>query len=57
MEEAFRAVVFEQVKAVLLGRFLDETAGIYTASRQERSALVITDGLESIEHLSDGARA
>ncbi|MGC6446740.1 MAG: HEAT repeat domain-containing protein [Rubripirellula sp.] len=46
---------FEQVKAVLLGRFLDETAGIYTASRQERSCLVITDGLESIEHLSDGA--
>lgn len=45
----------ENVNAVLVGRFLDEMAGVFTAMRDDNSFLVITDGLESIECVTDGS--
>ena len=44
----------EKVEPVLVGRFLDETAGIFKAVRGDHSLMVITDGLETIEHISHG---
>jgi len=45
----------EDVKGILIGRFLDETAAIFEAKREAACYLVITDGLESIECVSDGS--
>lgn len=43
----------QDVDGILIGRFLDETAGVFQAKRDDRSFLVITDGLESIECVTD----
>ena len=40
------------IEAVLIGRFLDEMAGVFTATRDNRPFIVITDGLESIEYVT-----
>ena len=46
------------IDAVLIGRFLDEMAGVFTAKRDDRPVIVITDGLESIEYVTgSGERA
>ena len=40
---------YEQVQPQLLGQFLDETAGVFEASRETKPCLVVTDGLETID--------
>lgn len=45
---------YESVKPSLLGFFLDEQAGIFTAVRDATQCVVVTDGLETIDHPTAG---
>ncbi|MFK8113247.1 MAG: HEAT repeat domain-containing protein [Rubripirellula sp.] len=47
-------VGYESVKPALLGFFLDEQAGIFTAVRDATQCVVVTDGLETIDHPTAG---
>ncbi|MCC9657414.1 HEAT repeat domain-containing protein [Rhodopirellula halodulae] len=42
-------VGYEDVKVDCLGFFLDETAAVFTAVRNEKTCVVVTDGLETID--------
>ncbi|ELP34293.1 HEAT repeat domain-containing protein [Rhodopirellula baltica] len=48
-------VGYEDVKVDRLGFFLDETAAVFTAVRNEKECVVVTDGLETID-LPTGGR-
>ena len=41
---------YESVEPSLLGIFLDEKAGVFSANRDGKPCVVITDGLETIDH-------
>lgn len=45
---------YEDVKPALLGLFLDERAGVFTASRENTQCVVVTDGLETIDQAIEG---
>ncbi|WP_372898015.1 HEAT repeat domain-containing protein [Stieleria sp.] len=45
---------YEELKPVLLGLFLDERAGVFTATREGTACVVITDGLETIDQATAG---
>ncbi|MCA9137658.1 MAG: HEAT repeat domain-containing protein [Planctomycetales bacterium] len=45
---------YEDLKPALLGLFLDERAGVFTASRENTRCVVVTDGLETIDHATEG---
>ncbi len=40
---------YEDWRPELLGQFLDETAGVFTATREGKPCRVVTDGLETID--------
>ena len=41
---------YESIKPELLGFFLDEQAGVFTAVRDATACVVVTDGLETVDH-------
>ncbi len=41
---------YENLRPSLLGFFLDETAGVFAATRETKPCVVVTDGLETIDH-------
>tara|TARA_R110002049_G_scaffold4601_5_gene32400 strand:+ start:564839 stop:566380 length:1542 start_codon:yes stop_codon:yes gene_type:complete len=41
---------YEAIKPALLGFFLDEQAGVFTARRDHTDCVVVTDGLETVDH-------
>lgn len=45
---------YESVKPELLGFFLDEQSGVFSAVREDTACLVVTDGLETIEQVTAG---
>lgn len=45
---------YEDVKNELLGFFLDETAGVFEATRNGKPCVVVTDGLETIDQPTAG---
>jgi hypothetical protein len=45
---------YEEIQPALLGFFLDEQAGAFTATRDETRCVVITDGLETIDQPISG---
>ncbi|MEM1228596.1 MAG: HEAT repeat domain-containing protein [Planctomycetota bacterium] len=45
---------YDEVEVTLLGFFLDETAGIFTARRDETHCVVVTDGSETIDLPTEG---
>ncbi len=45
---------YEEIKPALLGFFLDEQAGVFTALRGEIECIVVTDGLETLDHTIAG---
>lgn len=45
---------YERAKPGLLGFFLDEQAGVFTASRDGTECVVVTDGLETVDHPVSG---
>ncbi len=45
---------YQQLKPALLGFFLDEQAGVFTASRDATQCVVVTDGLETIDQPTSG---
>jgi hypothetical protein len=45
---------YESVTPALLGFFLDEQAGVFTAVRDSTQCVVVTDGLETIDHPISG---
>ncbi|QDT07845.1 hypothetical protein K227x_62740 [Rubripirellula lacrimiformis] len=45
---------YESISPSLLGLFLDEKAGIFTATRESKPCVVVTDGLETIDHPTGG---
>ena len=45
---------YESLQPAMLGFFLDEQAGIFSAIREDTECLVITDGLETIEQPTAG---
>ena len=45
---------YESTKPALLGFFLDEQAGVFTARRDGTECLVVTDGLETIDQPIEG---
>jgi len=45
---------YESIKPELLGFFLDEQSGIFSAVREEIACVVVTDGLETIEQVIAG---
>ena len=45
---------YRSIKPALLGIFLDEQAGIFTAVRETTECVVITDSLETIDHPISG---
>ncbi|MCC9599291.1 HEAT repeat domain-containing protein [Stieleria sp. JC731] len=45
---------YEDVKPKLLGLFLDERAGVFSATREGTECLVVTDNLETIDHATAG---
>ncbi|MFG0263335.1 MAG: HEAT repeat domain-containing protein [Novipirellula sp. JB048] len=45
---------YEEIKPALLGFFLDEQAGVFTAQRGEIQCIVVTDGLETLDHTTAG---
>jgi len=45
---------YDALEPELLGFFLDEQSGIFTATRDETQCLVVTDGLETIEQVTAG---
>ena len=45
---------YESLEPLLLGVFLDEKAGVFSASRDEKPCIVITDGLETMDHPVSG---
>lgn len=45
---------YENLKPALLGLFLDERAGVFTATREGTECVVITDGLETIDQATAG---
>ena len=45
---------YEEVAPQLLGVFLDESAGVFSAKRDGKACLVITDGLETIDQPVSG---
>lgn len=45
---------YDDIKPALLGLFLDERAGVFTATREGTQCVVTTDGLETIDHAIAG---
>ena len=45
---------YESVEPQLLGIFLDEKAGVFAATREDKACLVVTDGLETMDQLTSG---
>jgi hypothetical protein len=45
---------YDEIKPALLGIFLDEHAGVFSASRENTECLVVTDGLETIDQATSG---
>ncbi len=45
---------YAEIKVALLGFFLDEQAGVFTAVRDGTECVVVTDGLETIDHPISG---
>ncbi|KAA5541024.1 HEAT repeat domain-containing protein [Roseiconus nitratireducens] len=45
---------YEDIRPAMLGLFLDERAGMFTASREGTECVVATDGLETIDHAIAG---
>lgn len=45
---------YDSIKPALLGFFLDEQAGVFTAQRDGTECLVVTDGLETIDQPIEG---
>lgn len=45
---------YESIQPQLLGFFLDETAGVFVAQREDTQCVVATDGLETIDHPTAG---
>ncbi len=45
---------YESIKPELLGFFLDEQAGVFSAVRDATSCVVVTDGLETVDHPTAG---
>ncbi|TWU50997.1 hypothetical protein Poly51_42900 [Rubripirellula tenax] len=41
---------YESIKPAMLGFFLEEKAGVFTAMRDNKPCAVVTDGLETIDH-------
>ena len=41
---------YDAIKPALLGFFLDEQAGVFTARRDHTDCVVVTDGLETVDH-------
>lgn len=41
---------YDEIKPALLGFFLDEHAGVFVARRDHTECVVVTDGLETIDH-------
>ena len=41
---------YDEIKPALLGFFLDEQAGIFVALRDNTECVVVTDGLETVDH-------
>ena len=40
---------YDEIKPLLLGLFLDERAGVFSAKREDTDCVVVTDGLETID--------
>ena len=53
-QQHLQHVGYEDLRPVLLGLFLDERAGIFTASREGTACVVVTDGLETIDQATAG---
>ena len=45
---------YDAIKPALLGFFLDEQAGVFTARRDHTECVVVTDGLETVDHPTAG---
>ncbi len=45
---------YEELNPALLGFFLDEQAGVFNAVRDSTACVVVTDGLETIDHATAG---
>jgi len=54
LRDALDRAGYDEIKTELLGFFLDETAAVFRARREERECLVITDGLETIDQITAG---
>jgi len=45
---------YDEIKPALLGFFLDEQAGVFTALRDQTRCVVVTDALETVDHPTAG---
>lgn len=45
---------YESVEPQLLGIFLDEKAGVFSATREDKPCIVVTDGLETMDQPTSG---
>ena len=50
MTQHLQHLGYEAIKPALLGFFLDEQAGIFYARRDHTDCVVVTDGLETVDH-------
>ncbi|MCD0460620.1 HEAT repeat domain-containing protein [Roseiconus lacunae] len=53
-QQHLQHIGYEELKPQLLGLFLDERAGVFSAVREGTQCLVVTDGLETIDHATAG---
>ncbi|OYP33825.1 HEAT repeat domain-containing protein [Rhodopirellula sp. MGV] len=53
-QQHLQHVGYEDLKPQLLGLFLDERAGVFSATREGTTCLVVTDGLETIDQATAG---
>jgi hypothetical protein len=53
-QQHLQRVGYQELRPALLGFFLDEQAGVFTAERDNKDCLVITDGLETIDQPISG---
>lgn len=54
LKEHLERTEYENVKPALMGLFLDEKAGVFEATRDDKPCIVITDGLETFDQPTSG---
>ncbi|MCO8120811.1 HEAT repeat domain-containing protein [Stieleria sp. TO1_6] len=54
LQQHLQHLGYEELSPALLGLFLDERAGVFTAKREDTECVVVTDGLETIDQATAG---